>query len=102
MDLPQFSGSQRRNAVLHAERLQFSARVDDAPRLCASIYQRPFGVLVLAEEDRLTQGLAENHDKGQLQQRQERRLMRFENKDEVRRDTLAGNYMQLVPVRFEL
>jgi hypothetical protein len=28
MDSPQFSGSQRRNAVLHAERPQFIARVE--------------------------------------------------------------------------
>ena len=101
MDFPQFSGRERRNAVLRAERPQFGARVD-APRLCARLYQSRACSLILAEEDRLAQAFGEHHDEGQMEQRQERRLMRFKNRDEVRRDTLAGNHMELVPVRFEL
>jgi hypothetical protein len=58
MDFPQFSGSQRRDAVLHAERLQFSARVD-APRIGACFYQRRSGVHVLAEENRFADVLRE-------------------------------------------
>jgi hypothetical protein len=54
MDFPQFSGSQRRNAVLHAERLQFIPGVD-APLVGSSFYQRRFAGLVLSEKDRLAQ-----------------------------------------------
>jgi hypothetical protein len=64
------------------------------------VARRDLGQLQLA--DLLAQAFGEHHDEGQTEQRQERRLMRFENRDEVRRDMLAGNHMQIVPVRFEL
>jgi hypothetical protein len=65
MDFPQFSGSQRRNAVLHAERLQFSARVD-APRFCASLNQSRARAVVLGKEERFLENLAEHRDKGAI------------------------------------
>jgi hypothetical protein len=91
-----FSGSQRRNAVLPAERLQFSERVD-APQLCARLYQRPFGVLIRAEEDRrLAQCCGLHHNKWQFQQRQKRRLVRSEDFGKLWRAKSRGFHGQRV------
>ena len=68
--------------------LQFIPRVD-APGVSASLYQRGFGGVVLAEEDRLAQAFGEHHDKGQPEQGEETRFVCPEGIGEVRRALLA-------------
>jgi hypothetical protein len=70
MDLMQFRGSQRRNAVLHAKRLQFSVSVD-APLRSAGLNERAARGLVLGEKDRLAKDLAVHHDEWQPEQGEE-------------------------------
>ena len=92
MHLAQFGDRERRNAVLRHKHPQLVLGVD-APLFSAGMDERVAGGLVLAEEDRLAQDLALHHDKGQLQQCQERRLMRFEDFGKLRRDTVAASKM---------
>ena len=51
------------------------------------------GVVILAKEERFPEHFALYHDKGQLQQRKERRLVRFEDFGKLRRDTVAASKM---------
>jgi len=51
VQLAEFSGGNRSDAVLLNKLVKLCLCVD-APRLCASLFQHRFGVLVLAKEDR--------------------------------------------------
>ena len=92
MHLAQFGDRERRNAVLRHKHPQLVLGVD-APLISAGINQRVAGGLVLAEEDRLPKDLLSTMTKGNLQQCQERRLMRFEDFGKLRRDTVAASKM---------
>src|SRR5256885_1659620 len=92
MDFPQFSGRERRNAILGHENAQLILGVD-APLRCASVYECAAGVVVLAEEDRLAKGFTKHHHETQPKQRQERRLVLPERICEIWRATAARLHM---------
>jgi hypothetical protein len=74
----QFIREKRFRAVLGHEDAQLVLRVNP-PGFCASLNQSRARAVVLGKEERFLENLAEHRDKGQFEQRQERRLMRFED-----------------------
>ena len=95
MDLAQFGGRERRNAVLLHENAQFVASVD-REFVSAGLDQCRAGGLVRAEENGLLKDLRKHHDEGQAKQVEQLRFVQSERVGKVLRPGTGRFHVQRV------